>query len=442
MELYGYQRDGANWLARTPRALLADDPGLGKTATVLTAATLAQAHRLLVVCPTCVLWNWKREVDKWAPFRRVQVVKRSRDELDESCDTIVVSHAMILNPTLRAALLRRRWDAIVLDESHFFRSPKARRSQIFYGVGPRGGPGEVGFVDVAERVWCLSATPMPNHAAELWTMAAGLGKTSSGFRPFRERYCKLAWSPYGDKVRVVGNRNVDELRDALKPWVLRRRKRDVLRELPPVRFEVVPLRASTMPTDIALLEGELDAELVARLQDVDDVEAAFEELGKSKSFAAYRRLCGLAKANAVADLLELELESGTRQVVVMAHHTDVVDALEARLNRFGVSRVTGATPASARRREVDRFQDGRTRVFVGNILAAGTGITLTAAHELVFAEMSYVPGENAQAADRIHRIGQDESCRVRFVSLDGTLDETLVGVLARKSQMIREVLDR
>lgn len=442
MKLYGYQRTGAEWLARTPRALLADDPGLGKTATAITAATIAQAHRLLVVCPTCVLWNWKREVDKWAPFRRVQVVDKGSVELDEAADTVVVTHGLLLNASVRRQLLRERWDAVVLDESHFFRTPAAKRAQHFYGVGPRGASGLGGVVDRAERVWCLSATPMPNNASELWTMAAGLGKTASSFVGFRERYCRLGYSPYGDRVKVVGNRNVDELREALKPWVMRRRKADVLRELPAMRFEVVPLRASTMPTDIALLEGELDAELVARLQDVDDVEAAFEELGNSKSFAAYRRLCGLAKAEAVADLLELELESGTRQVVVMAHHTDVVDALEARLNRFGVSRVTGATPASARRREVDRFQDGRTRVFVGNIVAAGTGITLTAAHELVFAEMSYVPGENVQAADRIHRIGQAESCRVRFVSLDGTLDESLVGVLARKTQMIREVLDR
>lgn len=102
--------------------------------------------------------------------------------------------------------------------------------------------------------------------------------------------------------------------------------------------------------------------------------------------------------------------------------------------------VTGATAAQDRTRAVERFQRGEARVFVGNIVAAGTGVTLTAASELVFAEMSYVPGENVQAADRIHRIGQRNGCRVRFASLAGTLDESLVGVLRRKSDMVREVM--
>ena len=345
---------------------------------------------------------------------------------------MVVTHGLLLSDALRERLLAAHWDAVVLDESHFFRNRLAKRSrQFFNAVAPK-----------IERVWLLSATPMPNDASELWTMAAGLGKTTRSFHSWRSHYCATAWSPYGDNVKVVGNRNADKLGEELAPWVLRRRKTDVLRDLPPRRYETVALRCEKMPHEIELLADELPSELVRALRDERTAEQAFDLLGSVRQFAAFRRLCGMAKAEAVADLLTVELDSGLRNVVVMAHHSDVVRAIAHRLDSYGVVVVTGATPADERRAAVDKFQRGGARVFVGNIVAAGTGVTLTAASELVFAEMSYVPGENAQAADRIHRIGQRDSCRVRFVSLDGTLDESLVGVLSRKTQMIREVLDR
>lgn len=433
MELYPYQRTGAEWLAGKANALLADDPGLGKTATVLSAAGKARAHRLLVVAPTCVLWNWAREVEQWTPYRDAVVVPSGRyANIIGRTDTAIVTHGMLLNPKVREAIKANQWDAVVLDESHFFRNRTAKRSSYFYGYIAEG----------IERVWCLSATPMPNDASELWTMARGFGATTLSFTEWRAHFCKTVWSPFGDHVKVIGNKNTDELRELLAPYVLRRRKRDVLPDLPAMRYETVPLRCETMPSEIELLEGELDLDLVARIKRLDNPEAAFAEIGQSKAFAAYRRLCGLAKAEAVSTLLETELASGLDKVVVMAHHSDVVGAIAHNLRAYGVVSVTGATPAAQRKTAVDAFQKGKARVFVGNIVAAGTGITLTAASELVFAELSYVPGENAQAADRIHRIGQKAGCRVRFVALDGTLDESLVGVLRRKTAMIREVMER
>ena len=435
--LYPYQAAGAEWLAERPRALLADDPGLGKTATVLAAADRVGAKRVLVIAPTCVLWNWKREVATWSPHRSVQVIDKGRTVPDAQADVVIVTHGLLLNKALRRALLCEDFDAVVLDESHFFRSPDAQRVRAFYGFGE-----VVAFANSIERVWLLSATPMPNNASELWTMARGAFGFGENFRAFRSRYCVTAWSPYGDNVKVVGNKDVEDLRERLRPFVLRRRKSEVLKDLPPVRFESVTLQCDTHPVDIALLEDALDPKLVAQLRDVDDPGEAFAELGSSKAFAAYRRLCGLAKAEAVSKLLETELVSGLANVVVMAHHKDVVEAIANNLRAYGVRTITGATSAAERESAVAAFQSGTVRAIVCNIVAGGTGITLTAASELVFAEMSYVPGENVQAADRIHRIGQKDSCRVRFVSLEGTLDESLVGVLVRKTQMIREVLDR
>ena len=438
MSLYRHQKDGAEWLASKARAALLDDPGLGKTITAIVAADRARAHRMLVVAPTCVVWNWRKEIATWSQQRTVQVITAGRMELDPKADTIIVTHGLVLNADLRGRLIARGFDVCILDESHFFRGATAKRGAAFYGRDF-----VLGIASACERVWCMTGTPMPNDASDLWTMCAGQWPTTfpQGYHEFRLHYCVTDWTPYGDNVKVVGNRNVSELREKLRDKVLRRKK-DIL-GLPPVRYETVNLRPTVMPQELALVLSELDRDTVSMLDTAATAEDAFELLGGSKAFAAFRRLCGLAKADAAGELLAMELASGALpKVVVMAHHTDVVAALALRLQAFGVRTITGATSAKERAAAVDAFQtDPETRVIVCNILAGGTGTTLTAASELVFVEMSFVPGENAQAADRIRRIGQDSPCRVRFIALDGTLDEPLVGVLKRKVAMIREVLE-
>lgn len=446
LELYPYQSAGAEWLASNPRACLADDMGLGKTVSTIAAAGLVGAKRVLVLAPTCVVWNWKSEFETWAPERATPaVVSAGRMAAKITAnDTVIVTHGLLLNETVRAEILRHTWDVVVLDESHFFRSHTAKRTQSFYGVGPYGGPGTTGVVDAAERVWCLSGTPAPNNASELWTMLHGLWPEEfpERFVDFRDRYCETRWQPYGDNVKIVGNRNVADLRKRLAGKILRRKKDDVLKDLPPVRYQQVNLHATQRPQEIAALEGELGPTLRKLLDEATDPAEAFELLGSKKQFAAYRRLCGLAKADAAADLIEMELEGGLEKVVLFAHHGAVVARLEERLKRFGVSTITGATSATARRDAVADFQSNPSaRVIVCNIVAGGTGTTLTASAHVVFVEMSYVPGENAQAADRIRRIGQKQSCLVRFVALEGTLDASLVGVLRRKTAMIREVME-
>jgi len=439
--LYTHQRTGADWLACRTRACLADDPGLGKTITAVVAADRARAHRMLVVAPTCVIWNWRREIEKWSPLRAPLVIASGADaNLAGQSDTVITTHGLLLSPKVRAALLRQRWDVCVLDESHFFRGRGAKRSAIFYGLNRV----PLSIAATSERVWCLSGTPMPNNATDLWTMAHGLWPAdfSEAFESFRGHFCATTWSPYGDNVKVIGNKNLDKLRERLTGKILRRRADEAL-DLPDIRYETVALRPDKMPHEIQRLAAELPPALVSALAEERTAEQAFEVLGTSKAFAAFRRLCGLAKADATAALLEHELQDGQLdKVVVFAHHKDVVDAIARSLARFGVRTITGATGAARRTAYVDDFQTrDDVRVIVCNILAGGTGTTLTAASELVFAEMSFVPGENTQAAIRIRRIGQEHKCRVRFVTLAGTLDEALVGVLQRKTQMIREVID-
>ena len=164
---------------------------------------------------------------------------------------------------------------------------------------------------------------------------------------------------------------------------------------------------------------------------------------QTSAMAKFRRLCGLAKIAPIVELLKSELEFGALdKVVVFAHHIDVVRGIAQGLSEFDPLMITGATPPPERTLRVNLFQnDPHKRVMVCNIVAGGTGITLTASSDVVFAEMSYVPGENAQAADRCHRIGQDARVRVRCVALAHTVDEDVVEILKTKTRMIREVLE-
>lgn len=437
--LYPHQVTGADWLAERKRAALCDDPGLGKTITAIRAADQIGARRVVCIVPSCVLYNWATEFGNWSPARFVQLLDTGTARIDARADVLVTTHTLLLNARLRAALCG--WAdgtaTTVLDEAHFFRGRDAKRADAFYGE----------LVPASACAWAMTGTPMPNNAADLWRMCAGLWPETfpESFEAFRERFCVTAWTRYGDNVKVVGNRNAPELRARLEGRVLRRRK-DAVLDLPPVRFEQIALRPTRMPTDVEELQGQLRRKVldaVAKAQAEGATEAqALEIIGEHEEFSRFRRLCGLAKVQPCVELLRMEIESGALpKVVVFAHHADVVEGLAVSLHDLGVVTITGATSPRERADAVRRFQnDPAVRVIVCNVLAGGTGTTLTAAADIVFVELSPVPGENAQAADRIRRIGQTKPCRVRIVVLAGTLDGAIVGVLRNKTLMIREVL--
>ena len=438
-QLYPHQKQAAEWLAGEPRAALFDEQGLGKTVTAIVAADAAKARTMLVVAPSVVLWNWAREIEAWSPWRNVQVIETGADKIRDDADAVIVSHALILREEIRGQLLERFWGAIVLDEAHFFRTPSAKRTQVFYGVfGVESFPS---LVSRGAFVWALTGTPTPNHVAELWTLLWGLWPSlvPYSYPEFVERFCQTVWTKYGDGIKIVGNKNVAEVKALLAGRTLRRKKTEVL-DLPPVRHEIVTLAAPGSLGELRALERELGPELREALAGADPVAGL--ELLRDEAFARWRRLCGLAKAEACAELLALELGDGALdKVVVFAHHADVVALLVERLAEFGALSITGATSPEDRQTAITRFQaEPEVRVMVANLLAGGTGATLTAASEVVFVEMSFVPGENAQAADRVHRIGQTNPCRVRFLALAGTVDEPLVAVLRNKTRMIREVM--
>lgn len=445
MQLFPHQATGVDWLAARGHAGLFDEPGLGKTAVAICAAD-RKGGRMLVAAPAVAVWNWAREIKLWSPGRRVQVVTEGSAELDAAADAVVVTHGMLIRPGVAMQLIACDWRVGVLDEAHHFRSPDAKRTRAFYGV-----PGRPRLPSVLQRVancWPLTGTPIPNNPTELWTMLSALAPerlaTTIGGAPmrwhqFRARFCELAPSGYGDGWKVVGLRNGVELRERLRGFALRRRKSDHL-NLPPIRWGVVSLQA-----DEAALKAMRDAlspELTRRIE-LATPEQVLGILREEEQFSRFRRLCGLAKIAPTVELLLEELNGGLDRVVVFAHHTAVLDGIVAGIRAAGgitVEKLDGSTSPTKRQRLVDTFQAGQLRVLVCQLTAGGVAITLTSAHNVILVEQSFVPGDNVQAADRLHRIGQTMPVLVRMISLTGSIDELLVEILARKTAMIREVL--
>jgi SWI/SNF-related matrix-associated actin-dependent regulator 1 of chromatin subfamily A len=327
---------------------------------------------------------------------------------------------------------------IIFDEMHSLKSPEARRTQAC--LDPTRG-----LWTRASRVWGLSGTPAPNHWGELYPWLRALHPESvEGMdqEAFIRRYLFARDTPYGLRVTGIGDR--EGLKAILDPVLLRRKREEVLPELPPLMVDMLPLAPTeALPEVIRELEthpevGSVKAILQALGPDADpeDIIASAE-----MEASAIRRLYGLAKVPLIARQVEDELESESK-IVIMGWHREVLTQLAQKLAKFNPVVVMGGTTPAGRVEAVDRFQnDPNVRLFIGNIASAGTSITLTAANRLIFAEASWVPGDNDQAMLRILRIGQDRPCRVSYASLAGSLDDVIMAVMQRKAELLAAVVE-
>ncbi len=443
LTLLPYQQAGIAFLAARRYAYLADDPGLGKTVQAVRAACEVDAYRILVIPPASLKVNWHREMAQFGTDRRTLLPAATDTIPDDGKPLLcIVNYDIAIRPALHAQLATSEWDVVICDEAHALKNPWAKRTRAVLG--------QRGLYRGAERVWFLSGTPAPNHPGELYpTLAATHPHATRGldYDAWLKRYCIVVPGAHGPKV--MGNRpEVAELRDALDGWMLRRRKHDVLRDLPPLRLGTLTVendQALTALNDLVANDHVVaEMERLAALLDAEDVSEAILDEVDDAPLSTVRRLVGEAKAHALVPLLREELAGHDGKLVLMCWHKATLDILEAGLADLGVARIDGRVPHGRRQPEVDRFQ-GRVagdnpRLFLGQILAAGTGHTLTAASDMLIVEPSWVPGENAQAMLRIHRIGQRAACLVRCVALGGSLDETIMRVAARKAGMVAEVI--
>lgn len=440
-QLLPYQVFGAHWLAQPMvpgqrGKLLGDAPGLGKTLQAIRGADRIGARSILVVCPAIARPHWQREFLAEQQIQRSVVRVESGADLVQQADVMVVSWNLIAMATNhgKKLLASRRWDVVILDEAHAAKTPSAVRTRAVYGV--RCGM-EKCIGANAGAVWALTGTPIMSGPHEIWTHYRALfpiaTKRVLSYAEWMLETCVTAQTVFGEKVMGVRPDRAVTLREKLSPFILRRRKSDVSIDLPSLSAHDIPLGINEVSRQIVGdavknlgVEDATIAAAVAEGVEVDGLNLA--------SLSTLQRILGQAKVGAASALIEGDLTGGVEKAVVFAKHRDTVARLTHGLSGFHPVGVDGSTRPQDRQEAIDRFQsDPRCRVFVGQIDACSTAITLTAAADVYVVEASWVPAINGQAIQRCHRIGQTRPVTARFLYAEGTVDELVSKALARKA---------
>lgn len=412
MKLFPHQIEGVRFLAQRRRAYLADDMGLGKSAQALCAAERVGARSILVIAPASLLPNWRHEFDLWGPrfCRDINIISYTNQRMLETAGQF-------------------RWDVVILDEAHYCKNPNAKRTRAALAIAAK-----------AKYAWLLSGTPMPNHPGELYAPMAALWPEVCAnleletYDAWVQHFCRYRMVQFGrgrPQRKIYGHKNLDDLKPYMPALLLRRRLADIALELPPLRIHLSRLKA----------DAGLDRALAATGANVTMLRQAIEHAEQDDTTSKLRRLLGEYKAPRIAEQISCELtDHAYRKIVVLAYHHSVLDTLKEGLKGHGVVGFRGGDSGDYRQDQVDRFNtDPTKRVFLAQQTAAGVGLNLQAASEIVLVEPAWSPDDNAQAIKRIHRIGQDAPCRARIFTVAGSMDEAVMKTLQRKLQTQRSL---
>lgn len=441
------------------RFLLADEPGLGKTAQSVLAASVAGAYPLLAVVPNVVKMNWAREVERWTPHRRATVIHGDGDDLDAFADVVIVNYDVL--DRHMAWLSTMGFRGMVVDEAHFIKNLSSQRSRNVLALAERiraNAPGG------DPLLLALTGTPLINDVDDFRAIWQFLGWIN-GDKPSPELLGQLeanGLTPAEHGFYAEARRTVIDL------GIVRRRKVDVAADLPDKRIADLPVELDDeLGRSVRAAERELGGRLAARFRalvearglrvgDLDEDQrdqyiraVAHAELEESKSaksgenvFTMVRRI-GQAKAGLAADYAA-QLARSAGKVVFFAKHIDVMDQAEAAFASRELRTVSlrGDQTALARQAAIDAFNtDPDVHVAVCSLTAAGVGVNLQAASNVVLAELSWTSAEQTQAIDRVHRIGQDEPVTAWRIIAAHTIDARIAELIDAKQGLAARALD-
>lgn len=451
-----HQLEGATHCLTRRSSYLAFDPGLGKTATVALAYN-AEPGKMIVVVPSFLRFTWRSELLAWLTVpASIQMIDTQRSEPDEWTDIYIVSDSVLHCHELREKFFKLPFDFtwIVTDEAHRYSNEEAKRTKSLLGA-KRVRVGSVfvqwkGFHHKAKRIVDLSGTPMRNRPMELWPLAYHHAPHAVNYyhkHPFGMKYCAGFQSEWG--MDYSGHSNEEELGTSLRRhWMLVRHKEDCIdlpKKLPP---QFIFLNDKDQSSKIrtlemqALHEHSLDKLIRVAAETHPHFKEKFETRQSDAVFqfiSDLRKLSGVAKVTPLAKLIP-ELMEVEGPLVVFAWHDEVIKKLADRLSSYKPIVVTGQTPGKMRKHYEEMFQKGSTDLFLANILAAGIGFTLTRASCVLVAEPSWVPADNDQAIDRVHRIGQEWEVKSYFALWENSLDHRMLNAHQDKTAVAKAVI--
>jgi SWI/SNF-related matrix-associated actin-dependent regulator 1 of chromatin subfamily A len=423
-ELHPFQRAGVRYALERRRTFIADEQGLGKTVQALATLEADDAFPAVVICPASMKLTWEREAHHWLPDRSVAVLSgRGSDGWTERADEAEI---VVLNYDILEAhadrLLDRGPHALILDESHYVKNPRARRTKVAVELAKR-------MPDDALRL-ALTGTPILNRPDELVAQLRVLGRLKdfgSGARLSRR------FKAAGSDDRLHWNLRAH--------CYVRRTKQQVLPQLPAKRQDTVPILLAN-ETDYRLAEADVIAWLQSQPLDLKTMDAKVAAAARAEQLVrlnSLRQLAANGKLPSALAWIADFLESG-EPLVVFAEHVAIQKAVMARFP--DAVHILGADSAEKRQEAVDAFQDEQgPQLIVCSIKAASQGITLTRASNVAFLELDWTPARHDQAEDRLHRIGQESAVTAWYLLAPDTIDETMAELLQRKRGMIDAVTD-
>ena len=438
--------------------LLADEPGLGKTAQSLLAASVAGAYPLLAVVPNVVKMNWAREVERWTPHRRATVIHGDGEGLDAFADVVIVNYEVLDRHLSWLSTLG--FQGMVVDEAHFIKNLHSQRSRLVLGLADAIRQSTPDPLMVA-----LTGTPLINDIDDFKAIWQFLGWID-GSKPtaqLMEHLEETELTPADFGFYAAAREAVIDM------GIVRRRKIDVAADLPSRRVVDLPVELDDeLGRSIRQAEKDLAARLVARFHraaaagrpdsfEGDDdahrrhlirlvAQSELEEAKSAKSgdnvFTMVRKI-GQAKAGLASDYTA-QLARSVGKVVFFAKHIDVMDAAEEAFAARDLKTISirGDQSALARQKEIDAFNnDPEVAVAVCSLTAAGVGLNLQAASNVVLAELSWTAAEQTQAIDRVHRIGQEEPVTAWRIIAAQTIDSKIAELIDAKQGLAARALD-
>ena len=439
--LFPYQEEGVRFALAHPNCYIGDEMGLGKSCQAISVINSDESvKKVLIVCPASLRRNWVSELKDWL-CRESMTVAEIKDRKNWlSAEIVVVSYSVVEKH--RDSIDKFKPDLLIVDECQCLKDPKRKRTRAV--LGGRAGGGRAGMKPIeARRRIFLSGTPITNRPIDIWPIVRVIDKNGLGKNKmeFAKRYCDAYRSRFG--WDFTGASNLEELQRHMRSrFFIRRRKADVLTDLPEKIRQVVPL--SLRPNERPLLDqletlveqlGEKAFEVqftsAADVGNLDEGDAvAFTEMSEIRKSLAEKKI------PQAAEFIEAACDS--HPVVVFGHHADVLREIANRLPyRYGI--ITGSTPMDERQDLVEKFQAGELRAMFGN-RAMETGHTLTRSSHVIFVETDWVPAAILQREDRCHRIGQKDSVLVQHLVFEDSLEISMLKRVLEKIEVIEKAI--
>ena len=421
-----HQKEAIEKLVGSKRFILADDMGLGKTTSTIIAALETGAKKILIVCPASLKINWQREISNYSD-RPVFIAEGKKYSVES--DFVIVNYDILKNfhttdpkEKEESLLLKSNFDLVILDEAHMISNVQAQRTKLINN-----------FVKKINRVWLLTGTPMTSRPMNYYNLLNIIeSPVAQNWMAYAIRYCQGYQFKAGNRKvwNVSGASNLEELRERTSKQIIRRLKEEVL-DLPDKIITPIYLRLQSKQYED--LMGEYYDWYDKNPDESSSLTVQFSKLMK------VRKVIANEKVKQTIEFAENILEQG-KKVIIFTNFTDTLQTIYQHFGKQAVY-LDGSCSNSMRQQAVDSFQnDEKIKVFVGNLKAAGVGLTLTSAEVVIMNDLSFVPAEHSQAEDRAYRYGQKSNVLVYYPIFDNTIEGAIYDILNKKKEIIRTVM--